>query len=55
MDDKQETPTTQPVPTEEKVVQAPGKKKVKTKPDKYHAALKGKMASVGVYRRVFTV
>lgn len=35
--------------TVEQAQPAPGntKKKVKTKPDKYHAALKGKMASAG--------
>jgi hypothetical protein len=58
MDDKPvptETPPAQTPETQEPTQQQPAvsaKKKVKTKPDKYHAALKGKMASVGVYRRV---
>lgn len=40
--------TTEPVAEQKPEQSAPGKKKVKTKPDKYHAALKGKMASAGM-------
>lgn len=64
MEERPET-STSPVPVSEEKAKVEGesateqpavptKKKVKTKPDKYHAALKGKMASSGTCSSVAT-